>query len=39
MCAALLATSIHTFAGKPLKLEEMTKNAFAAKTISGINPL
>ena len=39
MCAALLATSIHTFAGKPLKLEEMTKNTFAAKTISGINPL
>ena len=39
MCAALLATSIHTFAGEPLKLEEMTKNTFAAKTISGINPL
>ncbi len=39
MCAALLATSIYTFAGEPLKLEEMTKNTFAAKTISGINPL
>lgn len=39
MCAALLATTIHTFAGEPLKLEEMTKNTFAAKTISGINPL
>ena len=39
MCAALIATSIHAFAGEPLKLEDITKGAFAAKTISGINPL
>ena len=39
MCAALVATSVHTFANEPLKLEDMTKGAFAAKTISGINPL
>lgn len=39
MCAALVATSVYTFANEPLKLEDMTKGAFAAKTISGINPL
>ena len=39
MCAALIATSVHAFAGEPLKLEDITKGAFAAKTISGINPL
>lgn len=38
-CAALLVSSVQVLAGEPLSLKEMTSNAFAAKTISGINPL
>lgn len=39
MCAAFFTAAMYAFAGEPITLKDMTSNVFAAKTISGINPL
>ncbi len=39
MCAVLLSAATQLLAGEPISLKDITKGEFAAKRISGINPL
>lgn len=39
MCVTIITVSAQVFAGEPISLKDFTDNAFAAKRISGVNPL
>ncbi|TXJ59064.1 S9 family peptidase [Prevotella brunnea] len=39
MCVTIITVSAQIFAGEPISLKDFTDNAFAAKRISGVNPL
>lgn len=39
MCMTIITVSAQVFAGEPISLKDFTDNAFAAKRISGVNPL
>ncbi|MGG6544088.1 UNVERIFIED_CONTAM: S9 family peptidase [Prevotella sp. 15_C9] len=39
MCVTIITVSAQVFAGEPISLKDFTDNVFAAKRISGVNPL